>query len=45
MEDLTVAEISQIFQIAEGSVRALLFQGRQRLRRQLVAKGLVDDEL
>jgi RNA polymerase sigma-70 factor (ECF subfamily) len=45
VEDLTVAEISEILQIAEGSVRALLFQGRERLRRQLVAKGLVDDEV
>lgn len=45
VEDLTVTEISQILQIAEGTVRALLFQGRERLRRQFVAKGLVEDEL
>lgn len=45
IEDLTVTEISQILQVAEGTVRALLFQGRERLRRQFVAKGLVEDEL
>jgi len=44
VEDLTVSESSQILQVAEGSVRALLFQGRERLRRQFVTKGLVEDE-
>lgn len=45
LEDLTVGEISEVLGIAEGTAKALLFQGRERLRRQLVAKGLVDDEL
>lgn len=45
LEDLTVAEISYVMEVAEGTAKALLHQGRERLRRQLVAKGLVDEGL
>lgn len=41
LEDLAVADIASIVGIAEGTVRALLHQGRERLQRQLIAKGLV----
>lgn len=40
--DLSVREIARVMEIAEGTVRALLHQGRTRLKRQLVMKGLVD---
>ena len=43
VEDLSVAQISKILEVAEGTVKALLHQGRDRLRRQLLAKGVVDD--
>jgi DNA-directed RNA polymerase specialized sigma24 family protein len=43
LEDLTVAEIAGVLGVAEGTAKALLHQGRERLCRQLVAKGLVDD--
>ena len=45
LEDRTVADIAEILGVAEGTAKALLHQGRERLRRQLVAKGLVDDEV
>jgi RNA polymerase sigma-70 factor (ECF subfamily) len=42
VEDLPVAEIAVMLGIAEGTVKALLHQARQRLERQLVAKGWID---
>ena len=42
VEDLDVAAIAAILGIAEGTVRALLHQGRARLQRQLIAKGWVE---
>jgi len=42
VEDLSVAEIAAVLDVAEGTVKALLHQGRERLRRQLSAKGIVD---
>lgn len=45
IEDLSVAEIADVLDIAEGTVKALLHQGRERLRRQLSAKGLIDVEI
>jgi len=39
--DLPVREIAGAMEIAEGTVRALLHQGRKRLERQLVLKGFV----
>jgi RNA polymerase sigma-70 factor (ECF subfamily) len=43
VEDRSVAEIAEVLGVAEGTVKALLHQGRERLRRQLHAKGLIDD--
>lgn len=43
VESLSVTEIAGVLGVAEGTVKALLHQGRERLRRQLVAKGLVDE--
>jgi RNA polymerase sigma-70 factor (ECF subfamily) len=45
LEDMSVDEIASVLEIANGTVKALLSQGRERLRRQLIAKGLVDDEV
>lgn len=45
LEGLEVAEIGSVLGVAEGTVKALLHQGRERLRRQLIAKGLVDGEV
>jgi RNA polymerase sigma-70 factor, ECF subfamily len=45
IDDLSVAQIAGVMGIAEGTVKALLHQGRERLRRQLTAKGLIDDEV
>jgi len=45
LEDMPVDEIAAVLDIATGTVKALLSQGRERLRRQLIAKGLVDDEV
>lgn len=45
LEGLEVAEIGSALGVAEGTVKALLHQGRERLRRQLIAKGLVDGEV
>lgn len=45
LEDMSVDEIAVVLEIADGTVKALLSQGRERLRRQLIAKGLVDDEV
>lgn len=45
LEDMSVQEIARVLQVAEGTVKALLSQGRERLRRQLTAKGLVDGEV
>lgn len=45
LEDMPVAEIAAVLEVADGTVKALLSQGRERLRRQLVAKGLVDREV
>jgi RNA polymerase sigma-70 factor (ECF subfamily) len=44
IDDLSVAEIAEVLQVAEGTVKALMHQARKRLGRQLVAKGWVDDE-
>jgi RNA polymerase sigma-70 factor, ECF subfamily len=38
IDDLSVGRIAKIMDTAEGTVRALLHQGRTRLKRQLVAK-------
>lgn len=43
--DMTVREIAEIMKVAEGTAKALLHQGRERLTRQLAAKGLIDDEV
>jgi RNA polymerase sigma-70 factor, ECF subfamily len=43
IDDLSVAEIAAILEVAEGTVKALLHQGRTQLARQLAAKGWVDD--
>lgn len=43
VDDLSVAEISDVLAVAEGTVKALLHQGRERLRRQLRVKGLIDE--
>lgn len=45
IEDLSVAEIADVLDVAEGTVKALLHQGRERLRRQLSAKGVIDREV
>jgi RNA polymerase sigma-70 factor, ECF subfamily len=45
LEDMPVDEIAAVLEIAKGTVKALLSQGRERLRRQLIAKGLIDDEV
>ncbi len=42
VEDLSVGDIALVLGIAEGTVKALLHQARQRLERQLVAKGWLD---
>ncbi|MGH8871368.1 MAG: RNA polymerase sigma factor [Acidimicrobiia bacterium] len=44
IEDLSVTEIAEVLEIAEGTAKALLHQGRGRLRRQLSVKGLLDHE-
>ncbi len=43
VEGMPVAEIGQVLGVATGTVKALLHQGRERLGRQLVAKGLIDE--
>lgn len=43
VEDLSVAEIANVLSVADGTVKALLHQGRERLRRQLQAKGMIDE--
>jgi len=43
VEDLPVSEIADVLGVAEGTVKALLHQGRERLHRQLTAKGLLDE--
>jgi RNA polymerase sigma-70 factor (ECF subfamily) len=45
LEDMSVDQIAAVLRVAEGTVKALLSQGRERLRRQLIAKGLVDGEI
>ncbi len=45
IEDLSVAEIAAVSEIAEGTMKALLHQAREQLRRQLEAKGLLDHEV
>lgn len=45
LEDMPVDEIAAVLKVADGTVKALLSQGRERLRRQLIAKGLVDGEV
>jgi RNA polymerase sigma-70 factor (ECF subfamily) len=40
VEDLSVAEIASILGVAEGTVKALLHQGRDRLRHRLTDGGL-----
>lgn len=42
LDDLSVSQIAEIMKAAEGTVRALLHQGRSRLERQLVAKGWIE---
>jgi RNA polymerase sigma-70 factor, ECF subfamily len=45
LEDMSLEEIGAVLGVSEGTVKALLHQGRERLRRQLIAKGLVDGEV
>jgi RNA polymerase sigma-70 factor (ECF subfamily) len=45
IEDRSISEVALILGVAEGTVKALLHQGREKLRRELRAKGLVDHEL
>lgn len=45
LEDMSVDDIAALLDVANGTVKALLAQGRERLRRQLTAKGLVEDEV
>lgn len=45
VEGLSVVEIAAVLAVAEGTVKALLHQGRERLRRQLSAKGLIEGEI
>lgn len=42
VEDMTVAQIADVLGVAEGTIKALLHQGRERLARQLLAKGVID---
>lgn len=44
IDELSVTEIGAVLEVAEGTVKALLHQGRIRLARQLAAKGWVGDE-
>lgn len=44
IEDLSVSEVAETLGVADGTVKALLHQGRERLGRQLSAKGLTDRE-
>jgi RNA polymerase sigma-70 factor (ECF subfamily) len=43
VEDLSVSEIGTVLGVADGTVKALLHQGRERLRRQLRSKGFIDE--
>lgn len=45
VEDLPVERIAEVLDVATGTVKALLHQGRERLARQLAVKGWLDDEL
>lgn len=45
LEDMPVDEIAAVLKIADGTIKALLSQGQTKLRRQLIAKGLVDGEV
>ncbi len=45
IDELSVMEIAGVLNVATGTVKALLHQGRGRLGRQLSARGLVDDEV
>ena len=42
-DDLSVSEISVVLEVAQGTVKALLHQGRERLERQLRVKGWGDE--
>ena len=43
IEDFSVNEIATVLAVADGTVKSLLHQGRERLRRQLIARGVIDD--
>lgn len=43
VDDLSVSEIADVLEVAEGTVKALLHQGRERLERQLRVKGWSDE--
>lgn len=45
VEDMSISRIGDVLGIAEGTVKALLHQGRERVRRQLASEGMVDDAL
>ena len=45
IEDWSISEVALILGVAEGTVKALLHQGRERLHRELTGKGLVDHEI
>ena len=42
LDDLPVAGIAEVLDVAEGTVKALLSQGRTRLERELAARGWLD---
>jgi RNA polymerase sigma-70 factor, ECF subfamily len=44
IEDMPLVDIAVILGLAEGTVKALLHQGRTRLGHRLKAKGLLDNE-
>lgn len=45
IDDLSVAEIAQVLGVAEGTVKAQLHKGRNRLRRRLETRDVVHDPL
>ena len=44
VDGLSVKEIAQVLDVAEGTAKALMYQGRERLRERLRSQGWIDDE-